>query len=242
MVVQSGLLLDERLKHKLDFSGFTFPDVITMSQQKEQVMQAAGFRTVAPVRDMRPLFDYRDIFFAWGGKDRWCAWVRRQMPDGSFMCACPRDKHYFEVMWELAGLYGVEPVWNDMLHIFERTRFEVDDDVISEIQQRALRYQAHQGDFYNAAMSIYYGMIAEAYYIGPSGQPTRFGKLVKINGLYSFLKGGRTVEQAADECRLTNWRSIEEEAHQRHLFLSAPYQRELREVTDNQRKDGIGYE
>lgn len=242
MVAQSGLLLDERLKYKLDFSRFMFSNVMAASQFREQVARAKGAKPLAPVRDMRSLFDHRDIFFAWGSKDAWCAWVRKWMPDGSMRCAKPLDKHYFEVMWELAGLYGVEPVWNDMLHIFERTRFEVDDDVVSEIQQRALRYQAHQGDFYNAAMSIYYGMIAEAYYIGPSGQPTRFGKLVKINGLYSFLKGGRTIEQAADECRLTNWRSIEEEAHQRHLFLSAPYQRELSEVVNNQRKDSIGHE
>ena len=168
---------------------------------------------IANIRDVQPMSFNQILFFGKGFFDDWAAYCGTPCDDGRIWCAMPKDRYYFEIVQLLASYHGVDTVYLDLLHIFERTGKKVDRKLIDRIFFMSVRYGSNQPWFFNAAMHIYYGMIAEE-----NKENTKLGRSIKMNGLYSLLKGGRSVQESADECRNKRWQEIQAECLQRQIY------------------------
>lgn len=169
--------------------------------------------SITNVRDIRPMFMNQMICFGHGLFDDWCAYTGVLSSDGRVYCAMPSDKYYFEIAKILASTHGVDHVYDDVKHIFEHTGKNVDQKLLDRIYQLSLGYGVNQGWAYNMFMHLYYGMIAEE-----NKENTKLGRSIKMNGIYSLLKGGRNVNQAADECCGQSWKTIQTECLERQIY------------------------
>lgn len=153
------------------------------------------------------------IFFGEGNVDAYCPYVGKMLPDGRVMCAMPSDRYFYELVRYLADVRGVDAVYDDIKHIFEQTKNEIDPKLVEHIFCMALKYGTNYEGAYNIFMHLYYGMVSEE-----CGKHTVLGKLVKMNAIHSLLKCGRTVEQAASDCRGKSAADIYLECNARHIY------------------------
>lgn len=164
-------------------------------------------------REFRNIGMGMTIFFGKGKYDDWCAYIGVMQPNGNMLCSMPSDKVYFEMVSILAGQFGVDAIYDDIKHIFEQTRKELDGSLLDNIYRMSLQYVGAQEMAYATLMMLYYGMVAEENRPG-----TYLGRSVKMNGIHSLLKGGRSIETAASECRDKSWRDIQSECIRRHIY------------------------
>ena len=82
--------------------------------------------------------------------------------------------------------------------------------IIKDIQYKSLLF----GNYWNVALftltAIYYGMVAEEYYVSSSGKPTQLGASVKMLGVYEVLIEDKLVQEAATCNNGVNFESISE--------------------------------
>lgn len=149
------------------------------------------------------------IGFAHGQKDDWCAWtwyVDSQSDIITWYQPC--DTFYFEIAQLLQLAYSHIVVLNDFVLICKWMTDTLtpvpQDDIIHNIYELSRKYNECNTDMdaaYCMFMHVYYGFIAEEYYKTPSGSPSLFGKFIKLNGLYDLLVDGKSVSEAANDCR-----------------------------------------
>ena len=142
------------------------------------------------------------IFFGKGMFDAWAAYVGRYFPDGVFRCSMPKDVYYFEIFKNLAEKYGVDPVFTDVEYLYKRVPVRqspghivrLSPVVLQDISWMVRHYCDSDDALWaeRAFLSTYYGMVAEENKVN-----SQLGAAVKMNGIYNFLKGGMTIEDAA---------------------------------------------
>lgn len=152
------------------------------------------------------------IFFGRGKKDDWCPYIGI-MDNGRMICSLPWDKCYYEMTVTLANRFGVERVYADIKHIFEQARDVLDPALLDNIYRMAVQYGDNFELAYSTLMMIYYGMVSEENYKG-----TKLGRSLKMNGIHSLLKGGKTIDEAADECRGADWVQVQTQCFQRQIY------------------------
>lgn len=143
------------------------------------------------------------IFFGQGRFDEWAAIVGRYFPDGSFRCAYPKDLYYFEILQRLSETYGPDFVYADAEYIYRHVPVRQSPADVVVLNQRFIQDIGWMSQHYyisddslfaeRALMSVYYGMIAEE-----NKRNSQLGAAMKLHGIYNLLKGGMSVEQAAD--------------------------------------------
>lgn len=168
------------------------------------------------------------IFFARGGFDENCVWVGARGDGGgrNIRCAMAKDKYYFEIIRNLAERYGGKMTYNDTEYIFKNVdareycgpRVEVDPRVVWDIRQLAQHYGPDAPWAQNAFMHVYYGMVAEENFPG-----TKLGATMKMNGIWNLLRGGATVEHAADCCRGLGYQTIQEECVRHGIYRNCDW-------------------
>lgn len=158
------------------------------------------------------------IFFGEGNKDEYAAWIGAWVLDKNnvwrYMCTKPTDKYYFEIASLLGKYYGNMAVYNDLFSIFLCAGSDIQQSVISFINNLALKYD---GEYHvwalNLFLHVYYGMVAEEHYPG-----TKLGKTIKMNGLYEMLIDGKSIEDAADCYRRADWEAIKASCDKHHIY------------------------
>lgn len=170
----------------------------------ENILNARSFRNIGMGMT---------IFFGRGTRDDWCAYIGVMQQSGKMLCAMPSDKCYFEMVTILAGRFGVDAIYDDIKHIFEHARKNLDDMLMDNIYRMSLNYPGYQEMAYATLMMLYYGMVSEENHAG-----TYLGRSIKMNGVHSLLKGGRSIEVAATECYNKLWREIQAECLRRHIY------------------------
>lgn len=168
---------------------------------------------IQDIRDVQPMSFGQTLFFGRGKFDDWAAWTGVMCVDGNIWCALPMDKYYFEIAELLAGAHGVDRVYLDVLHLFEQAGRSVDRALVDQLFRMSLAYGMDQPWAFNMFLHLYYGMVAEE-----NKQGTLLGRSIKMNGIYSLLKGGRDVATAADECRSKRWTEIRDECVVRQIY------------------------
>lgn len=164
------------------------------------------------------------ICFGKGKFDEWCAFTKYRGNSGMMLYAMPRDVYYFSILKVLSEEYNALRVYGNCKHVFEHAGREIDDGVIEACRQMSMGYGDTDGKWmFNALMHVYYGMIAENNKIiydanGQNPHDTRLGASIKMNGIHSLCLGGRTVKQAADECRGVHWLKIARQCMARDII------------------------
>lgn len=171
------------------------------------------FENIMKKRDFQRMGLGQTIFFGQGKRDDWCPYIGVMQKDGSMICSFPSDKYYFEIAKILADVHGVDAVYDDIKHIFEQTRNNIDLKLMDNIYRMSLGYGVNQDWAYNLFLHLYYGMISEENHAG-----TYLGRSIKMNGIYSLLIAGCDVQTAANECRDKSWREIQDECIRRHIY------------------------
>lgn len=149
------------------------------------------------------------IGFAHGQKDDWCAWTWNVNPEtGVITWYQPCDTFYFEIAQLIQLEYPHICVYDDFVLICKwmtDTLTPVPQaDIIHNIYELSRKYNNCVEDMdaaYCMFMHVYYGFIAEEYYLTPNGFPSLFGKYIKLNGLYDFLVDNKSVYGSAHDCR-----------------------------------------
>lgn len=150
-----------------------------------------------------------NIGFSHGNKDDWCAWTWYiNQRDGTFIWYQPCDTFYFEIAMYIQDAYPNIRLYDDFALI---CRWMTDTltpvpqkDIIHNIHGLSRKYNKCNTDMdvaYCMFMHVYYGFIAEEYYNTPNGSPSLFGKYIKLNGLYDLLIEGKSIFDAANDCR-----------------------------------------
>lgn len=171
------------------------------------------FEDIMNTRDFHRMGLGQTIFFGHGAFDDWCAWTGVMAADGSFVCAKPLDKYYFEIAQILAAHYGPIRVYNDIRHVFEHTGKAVNIKLMDDMYRMSLSYGLDQEWAYNMLMHIHYGMVAEE-----NKANTLLGATIKMNGLHKLLLDGQSLLGSANDCRGADWRDIYAQCQQRHIY------------------------
>lgn len=165
---------------------------------------------------IRLRYDDEIIFFGRGTTDVWCAYVAKEVGNNKMLCSMPSDKYYFTLIQNIAFGRGCpEAMYADFVDIHRRTGKCIDASVVEYIGRLADNYDRDADVMYNMFMHVYYGMVAEE-----NKAHTHLGKSIKLLGLYDLLIRRKSVNDAADCNRGSNWRAIHadcEAAQIKHL-------------------------
>ena len=144
------------------------------------------------------------LHYKQGQFDEWC--VSYEYAKGYFYA--PRDEKYFQVLKNTAEKYGYDRVYQDFVHIYDKTGDKIEQSVLDEIESIAKSYTDHFGqrlDIQLMFVILYAAMVAEE-----NKEKTKLGKRVKRHGVCLLLFEHKTPKEAANFDKGRNWREIAE--------------------------------
>lgn len=134
-----------------------------------------------------------------GSFDSWCVYFTKASGERK----PPRDMDYFAQLKELASRYGASRVYDDYVHIYDRTGKKISEAVFSEIHILAEYYGKDALQVEVLLSILYMTMIAEE-----RKEYTRLGKRIKRLGVYQLLMEGKSIRESANFTRGMGWRDI----------------------------------
>lgn len=138
--------------------------------------------------------------YASGKFDAWCVYMVN--PAKKFR-APPLDTQYFTFLQNQADTFG-DKVYADFVSIYDATGKEVEQSVLSLIEQIAATYGDKAVEFSKIYTILYMAMIAEE-----RKAFTRLGKRIKRLGVHKLLIEKVNVNEAANFMRGMGWRQID---------------------------------
>ena len=75
------------------------------------------------------LTNMNKVFFSSGSFDDWCVFVETKSRKWA-----PTDNEYFKFLKEMAEVFGKEKIYNDFLLIYDKTKQEIDTNVVHLIK------------------------------------------------------------------------------------------------------------
>jgi hypothetical protein len=151
-------------------------------------------------RLIKNLANNRKVVFDSGKFDNWCVYVVEV--DGSRNA--PSDTKYFSDLQKISSHYTGSKVYNDFVRIYEVTSRNIDESVLTLIEEIAETYSDSDKKIMEQWFTVIYaGMIAEenkAY--------TKLSKRVKRLGMYQTLVLNMPATEAANYSRGKKWREL----------------------------------
>ena len=112
----------------------------------------------------------------------------------------------------LAEKHGREYVYDDFVKVYDHTDDKPNPKMVDFI--KGLVKERYAPDEYLAVVKLftilYMAMVAEYYYVNRAGRPSRLKKRTKRLGIYQFLFGGLTVEQAKEYSKGRSFAELDE--------------------------------
>lgn len=153
------------------------------------------------MRKIKEFIDSSYLAYSTGNFDNWCVYIVKS--DGE--ATIPLDTDYFQQIYELSLIYGVDKVYGDFVNIYDSTDKDIDEAVLQKITECSLSYGYHQSISVDKLFTtIYMTMISEENY--PN---TKLGKRIKRLGIYEMLYSQRTVYDAANFMKGMSWKEID---------------------------------
>jgi hypothetical protein len=150
---------------------------------------------------IKKLRNNRKVVFDRGSFDDWCVYVVER--DGSRNA--PRDSTYFASLQDIAGRYGANKVYDDFVNIYDRTDAEINDSVLTLIDEIVATYDETDQIIIEQWLSVIYGgMIAEE-----KKENAILKKRIKRLGLHQVLILGDLPAVAANFSKGKGWRDLD---------------------------------
>jgi hypothetical protein len=150
---------------------------------------------------IKSLRNDRKVIFDTGKFDDWCVYVVES--NGSK--TAPYDTTYFTDFKRIAQCYIENKVYNDFLLIYDRTTNEIDEDVLTLIDEIVDTYEEEDKIIIEQWLSVIYaGMIAEENKKGAI-----LKKRVKRLGIYQVLVLNMSPNDAANFSKDKKWRALD---------------------------------
>ena len=143
-----------------------------------------------PKTIIKKLKNGSEIVFDKGKFDDWCVYIIEY--DGNK--TAPRDSLYFSILQSKALTYPKNKVYDDFVRIYERTNHEIDNRVLSLIDDIVETYQENDKILMEQWFTVLYaGMIAEERKVGAI-----LKKRIKRLGMYQALVLGMNPDEVAN--------------------------------------------
>lgn len=136
-----------------------------------------------------------------GKFDKWCVYYT----DSEGNKTAPRDVDYFKYLYNFSKKYGQEKIYSDYVKIYERTKKEIEKEVLDYIEQIAKEYDNKDIlDIDKTFTIIYMGMISEE-----RKENTRLGKRIKRLGIHTLLQENKTIQESATFMTGKKWYELD---------------------------------
>jgi hypothetical protein len=152
-------------------------------------------------RLIKQLQNNRSVIFDSGKFDDWCVYV---VESNGFKKA-PFDETYFSDLYQIAQSYSNNKVYNDFVMIYERTTRNLDNGVLTMINEIVSTYNhEHMIAVEQWLTVIYAGMIAEENKVNAI-----LKKRVKRLGMHQVLILNMSAREAAKFSYGKKWRELD---------------------------------
>jgi hypothetical protein len=136
-----------------------------------------------------------------GKDDEWCVYLTRR----NVRRFIPEDWQYFKRLHEYSLIHGADKVYDDFVHIYNRTTKEVSEEVLELIKNISKSYGLNELNASIIFSIIYLGMIAEE-----NKERTRLGKRIKRLGIHQTIVERMNYNDAAKFSIGKKWWQIDE--------------------------------
>lgn len=136
-----------------------------------------------------------------GKFDKWC--VYHTNSEGKRVA--PRDVDYFKDLYVFSKRYGKDRLYSDYVKIYDRTKKEVEEAVLTFIEQIAKGYDKEDIIKIDTMFTILYmGMIAEE-----RKEHAILGKRIKRLGIHTLLMDNKSIHESANFMRNKKWYDLD---------------------------------
>jgi len=151
-------------------------------------------------RLIKKISDGSTVEFDSGKFDDWCVYLQRP----NEVRYAPTDIQYFTRLYELGNTYGHKKIYDDFVQYYRNTTRNIDSQVLSQITQLSLSYNAHSVEMDIWFTVIYAGMVAEENKVNAI-----LKKRIKRLGIHQVLIDNESANFAANFSRGKKWRELD---------------------------------
>jgi hypothetical protein len=150
---------------------------------------------------IKNLRNSRKVIFDTGKFDEWCVYI----VDSNGSKNAPYDTTYFTDIKRIANRYPENKIYEDFVLIYDQTTSEIDEDVLSLIDEIVDTYEEEDKTIIEQWFSVIYaGMIAEE-----NKEKAILKKRVKRLGMYQVLVLNMLPSIAANFSKGKKWRDLD---------------------------------
>lgn len=140
------------------------------------------------------------IEYAYGSFDEWCIFLNLNNRRYA-----PKDVEYFNSLKVYSEVYGVEPLINFFVDVYNYTDATIRYDMFDAIERRCYReFKEHSLELTRIYSILYAGMVAEENKLGAI-----LKKRIKRLGVWQVLCCGKSAYEAANFSRGKGWRELD---------------------------------
>ena len=148
------------------------------------------------LREIKRLRNGTVFSYGMGSYDDWCVYETTEEVRAKRV----GDYDYFKKIRELGEIYGRAEVFEDFCDIYEATRTEVDNKVLSDISRSCEKYHDDYDKAEYAFCLLYLSMVAEM-----NKEYSRLGKRIKGLGIHQLLFQKMKIHDIANFTRGKKW-------------------------------------
>ena len=154
---------------------------------------------------IKDLANNRKVIFDTGNFDDWCVYV----VEGNGTKKAPFDIEYFSDLKQLSSNYLNDKIYDDFVHIYDKTTSTIDSDVIKLIDDIVTTYNIEDQAIIEQWFSVLYArMVAEE-----NKQFAVLKKRIKRLGMHQTLKLNFLPQVAANFSKGKKWRELDTVMH-----------------------------
>ena len=136
-----------------------------------------------------------------GKFDDWCVYYT----NNEGVRIAPRDKDYFEDLYEFSKKYGKDKIYSDYVKIYDSTKKELERKILIYIEQIAEEYEEQDIIKIDKTFTILYmGMIAEE-----RKEHAILGKRIKRLGIHTLLMENKSIQESATFMTGKKWYDLD---------------------------------